>query len=117
MYYKVNDTAPIYEPIYGSEALLPDDPRLFALDQNLLNAQMDIEDRWIADAYRRREEELENLFQEFLDLGRRESISTVNYGLITNPGDEKQDAISENEGTSQNMPRGSVFLRKEIDHA
>jgi hypothetical protein len=116
MYYKVKDTAPLDAPIFGAEVLQGDDPRLFALDQNLLQAQFDIEDQGLTDAYRRREEELENLFHEFLHLGRLESISAVNCGLITNPGDDRQDAISENEGTSQDVPRGSVFVRKEMIH-
>ena len=116
LFYKIADAAPLKEAQYGPEVLLPDDPRLFALDQILMKAQIDIEDRWLADAYRRREEELENLFQEFLHLGRLESISAVNYGPITNSGDERQDAITEKEETSQDVLRGSVFLSKEMIH-
>ena len=67
MFHKIVDSAPLDLPTYGAEVLQPDDSRLFTLDQILLKTQMDIEDQWLANAYKRREEELEALFEDFLN--------------------------------------------------
>ena len=75
MFYKITDTDPLDLPIYGAEVLQPDDSRLFTLDQNLLQTQIDIEDQWLANAYKRREEELEALFEDFLN-----SANSKSYG-------------------------------------